>query len=168
MVEESRSGPMVLNMKGNTRTERSTVKAASPSQTAARTADRLRIMRFQELANIFGQMAKCMKANGKGTKCMAMECLYGATVKGTKDNLLMINAKDAACSGGRTVACTMACGRMVSSTASVSSTAKITRCVRASGRMAKRSDGSRSSELFAERRTIATTSPYNLNQIITS
>ena len=87
MVEESRSGPMVLNMKGNTKTERSTVKAASPSQTAARTADRLRIMRFLELANTFGQMAKCMKANGKGTKCMAMECLYGATVKGMKDNL---------------------------------------------------------------------------------
>ena len=47
----------------------------------------LRIMKFGEWANIFGLMVKCMKVNGRKTKCTITEYLYGEMVKDTKDNL---------------------------------------------------------------------------------
>jgi hypothetical protein len=48
MVVVLRNGPMVQNMKVNTKTERSTAKGASHSLTAVHTAGPLKIMKFQE------------------------------------------------------------------------------------------------------------------------
>ena len=46
-----------------------------------------KIMKYLASENIFGLTAKCMKANGKETKCMDKACLYGVMVKDMKDNL---------------------------------------------------------------------------------
>ena len=84
---------------------------------AAHIVDHSKIMKYLASENIFGLTAKCMKANGKETKCMDRVCSYGETAKGTRANLSMIRGKEEESSNGGTVVSTMACGTMVDSTA---------------------------------------------------
>jgi len=46
-----------------------------------------KITKYGVWVNIFGQMVKFMKVNGRKTKCTITEYLYGEMVKDTKDNL---------------------------------------------------------------------------------
>ena len=46
-----------------------------------------KITKYGAWVNIFGQMVKFMKVNGRKTKCTITEFLYGEMVKNTKDNL---------------------------------------------------------------------------------
>ena len=48
------------------------------------TLDNSDIMKYLDLENTSGLMAKCMKENGKITKCMAEERLCGEMERGTQ------------------------------------------------------------------------------------
>jgi len=70
MVEVSKNGQMELSTRVTTKTERSTVKVASPLLMAAPIPVHLETMRSLVLENIFGPTVKSTKDNGKETKCM--------------------------------------------------------------------------------------------------
>ena len=95
--------------------------------------DNLDIMKFQDLENTFGPMAKCMKVNGKITKCMAEELSYGETANAMRDNLFSTKEKVTELSNGRTDVFTKANGKMANNMESVFSQAKIIRSRRANG-----------------------------------
>jgi len=47
----------------------------------------LDIMKYLDLENTFGQMVRCMRENGKTTKCTEEVLLSGEMERGTKANL---------------------------------------------------------------------------------
>ena len=87
MEEESKTGLMVQSTKVFIKMERSTEMASLLSRMAAFIRASLSIMKFVELANTFGLMAKCTRVNGIKTECMEPERLFGGMETSTKAHL---------------------------------------------------------------------------------
>ena len=96
------------------------------------------IMKYQDLVNTFGLMAKCTKENGKTTKCMAEALLFGETENATKDNLSSIREKGTVRSSGRMVVFMKDSGKMVSNMELEYSRQRTIKLRKENGKMVKR------------------------------